>query len=364
MTTGSGWLSRLVQRFTGVAATDNPLLEFESEADRESRLAPSRPPGRRLWRTFVIAAALFAIAGIGISRWPWIATRAAGAEATDNLSSFAINTTPQGAQVIVDGEPRGVTPLTLVIAPGSHAVTVRAGTLERNITINAKAGGEIVRDIEFPSNPVASATAALTVTSDPQGARVAIDGRFIGVTPITVGDLPAGRHRVTATSTSGNVERQIDLQAGENSSVVFSLAKTADAGWVQIAAPFDVQLIERGEVIGTSATPRMMLTAGTHDLLIVNRSLEFQDARRIDVKRGETTRVGVEPQEVRININARPWAEVSVDGQSLGETPIANTRVLVGTRRLVFRHPDLGERQETVVVTTKPGQRFSVDLTK
>jgi hypothetical protein len=317
-----------------------------------------------MWRTLIVAAALIAIAGIGISRWPSIATRAADVPAASRPSSLAITTTPDGAQVIVDGEPRGVTPLTLSVAPGTHALTVRSGSIERTMTINATAGADIVRDIEFPSSPAAPATASLTVTSDAQGARIAIDGRSVGVAPITVRELAAGRHRVTASSGGGTTERQIELRAGENTSLVFSTSKSAEAGWVQIAAPFEVQLIERGEVIGTSATPRMMLTAGTHDLLIVNRALDFQDARRIDVKNGETTRVGVEPQEVRININARPWAEVSVDGQSLGETPIANARMLVGTRRLVFRHPELGERQETVVITTRPGQRISVDLTK
>jgi hypothetical protein len=55
---------------------------------------------------------------------------------------------------------------------------------------------------------------------------------------------------------------------------------------------------------------------------------------------------------------------VIVDGRSLGQTPISNARVLVGTRKLIFRHPELGEREETVFVTTNPRQRFAVDLTK
>ena len=317
MSTPFGWLSRLVQRVTGSTASDNALLEFESEAERESRLAQSHAPERRLWRTVVIAAALIAVAGIGISRWPSVATRAADAPLAGALASLAITTKPDGAQVVVDNVPRGTTPLALSVAAGAHTVTVRSGSIERTMTINAKEGSDIVRDIEFSSAPAVPAVSS-TVTTNTRGARDASDRRSAGVA----------------------------------------------AGWVQIAAPFEVQLIEGGEVIGTSATPRMMLTAGIHDLLIANRALEFQDARRIEVKNGETMRIGVEPQEVRVNINARPWAEVSVDGQPLGETPIANARILVGTRRVVFRHPELGERQETVVVTTRPGQRISIDLTK
>jgi serine/threonine-protein kinase len=49
-------------------------------------------------------------------------------------------------------------------------------------------------------------------------------------------------------------------------------------------------------------------------------------------------------------VNATPWAEVWIDGRSLGETPLANVEVPVGEHELVFRHPDLGERRQRVVV--------------
>ena len=53
-----------------------------------------------------------------------------------------------------------------------------------------------------------------------------------------------------------------------------------------------------------------------------------------------------------------------IDGRDLGQTPIANIAVTVGTHEIVFRHPQFGERRQTVVVTTKEPQRIAVDLTK
>ena len=63
-------------------------------------------------------------------------------------------------------------------------------------------------------------------------------------------------------------------------------------------------------------------------------------------------------------MNARPWAEVMVDGTSIGQTPIANLQVGVGPHELVFRHPQLGERKQTVVVTAKGPNRIAMDFTK
>ena len=65
-----------------------------------------------------------------------------------------------------------------------------------------------------------------------------------------------------------------------------------------------------------------------------------------------------------ISVNALPWAEVWVDGAKVGETPIGNFPIAVGTHDLVFKHPDFGERHESVIVTLTKPARISVDLRK
>ena len=131
-----------------------------------------------------------------------------------------------------------------------------------------------------------------------------------------------------------------------------------------LSAPFDLQVMERDEVIGASGSSRIMLAAGRHDVVLVNRALDYQEARRVEITAGQTAQVRIDPPKVSINVNARPWADVSIDGNEIGQTPISNTTVTVGTHQLVFRHPQLGERRQNVVVTAKGPNRVSVDLTK
>ena len=64
-----------------------------------------------------------------------------------------------------------------------------------------------------------------------------------------------------------------------------------------------------------------------------------------------------------VNVNAQPWAEVWVDGQRVGETPIANLEVSLGTREFVFKHPQYGERKTVTTVTSKPSA-ISIDFTR
>ena len=53
-----------------------------------------------------------------------------------------------------------------------------------------------------------------------------------------------------------------------------------------------------------------------------------------------------------------------VDGERVGETPIGNLSRRIGTHEVIFKHPDLGERRETVVVAVGKPARIGVDLRK
>lgn len=371
MSLSSGWLSRLRTKFSGAAGDDSPLLEFAPETP-DPPVTPK--PERRFARTLLLSAGLAivafgAVAATGIVRRPEIdtlftASRSAGA------ASLTIRSEPGGAQVMIDGVARGATPLALQIPAGSHQVTVQSGAQQRAFTIEASAGADMVRDLEFAA--AAPATGTVAVVTEPAGAMVTVDGAEVGAAPVAV-ELPPGTHHVSVSSAAGISEREIILMEGQNASVVFSLGRPAvratgllavrETGWLQISAPFQVQLIEDGEVIGDGAS-RVPLPPGRHDVVIINASLAYRELRSVSVGPGQTVAVRVDPPSVALNINARPWAEVTLDGVSLGQTPIAQAMVPIGARRLVFRHPELGEREHNLVVTTKPGQRIAVDLTK
>jgi hypothetical protein len=63
-----------------------------------------------------------------------------------------------------------------------------------------------------------------------------------------------------------------------------------------------------------------------------------------------------------LSINAQPWAEVWIGSERIGETPIANLSRRVGSYDITFRHPELGERRETVLVTLRQPSRLGVDM--
>jgi hypothetical protein len=136
------------------------------------------------------------------------------------------------------------------------------------------------------------------------------------------------------------------------------------AGSVAVTAPLPLQVLLRGRVVATTEAESFMLPVGTQELEFVNQSVGYRSRRTVTIQAGKTTPLRLDPPSGAVNINAVPWAEVWVDGQRLGETPLGNVRMPIGSRELVFRHPDLGERRATVLVTMKEPARISIDLRK
>src|SRR5258706_5727442 len=145
----------------------------------------------------------------------------------------------------------------------------------------------------------------VSVVTDPPGARVAVDGKARGTSPITLVDLTPADHKVTVTSDTGSAERTVAVTAGGRASIMFSLPKVSGpvGGWLSISAPFDVEVVEHEDVIGTSGTNRIMLAAGRHDITIINRSLGYEEPRKVEVTAGKTTAVRVDPPQVSVTAN-------------------------------------------------------------
>jgi hypothetical protein len=139
----------------------------------------------------------------------------AGGGGDDSTATLVVESTPAGAEVLVDGAPRGVTPATIApLPPGRAQLAIRlAGWHAHEVELYLE-GGETRYAHELIREEVSSAM--LLVLSDPEGASVWLDGRRTeSVTPARLADLPPGRHRVkVALDGFAPFETQVALEAG------------------------------------------------------------------------------------------------------------------------------------------------------
>jgi hypothetical protein len=330
-------------------APEDPLDDFPSEQKKTPVWA---------WAFLALVASAAVVGSVLI-----FAPKLRVSAAIPQTGQLVVVSQPAGGDVIVDGERRGVTPLTLSLTPGPHALQLTRADISRSISVTIKAGAETTHYVDLDPRPVAEA-GQLVVSSDPSGARVTIDGQARGVTPLTLQDMAAGQHTVIVQGASGPVQRSVVVQRGQSASLMVSMTGQAAFGWVSISSPLVLQVLEDDRKLGTSETDRIVLPAGQHTLRILNQRLGFQTARVVHVPAGGGASLKIDPPNGVVNLNALPWAEAWIDGRQVGDTPLGNVKLPIGEHEAVFRHPQFGERRQTFLVTANEPARVAVDFKK
>lgn len=281
------------------------------------------------------------------------------------MGSVTVDSYPPGADVLIDGELKGSTPLGLALPAGEYELDVRDSTTSRSIPLVVEADTRTAQYVELATSVIAPGTGRLEVTSNPTGAQVVVDGTRHGTTPVTLDMLDVGAHQVSVSSGAGTVSRDVTIEAGTTATVMVSLTGAANtAGWLDVEAPFELQIFEDGRLLGTSSAERVMLPVGTHDLELFSPAFEFRTAIRTQIVPGGTATETSPLPNGSLSINALPWAEVFVDGEYAGVTPLGNLAVPIGSHEVVWRHPDLGERRRTVPVPSGTPTRIGVDFSQ
>jgi len=204
-----------------------------------------------------------------------------------------------------------------------------------------------------------------------------------GKSPVLVENLAPGEHAVTLTGDFGTMKQAVTVQAATTASLVVPLsmasasmtsiattpgsegsALAALSGWVSLAAPAEVQLFENKKLLGSSKSDRIMVSAGRHEIELVNDAIGYRASTIVQVSPGKVAPIKIEWPKGIVSLNAQPWAEVWIDGEKSGETPIGNLTLPIGQHDVVFRHPELGEQHNAITVSLAAPVRVSVDLRK
>ena len=363
------------------------LHAFDSES--EPKPAPAPPPAPtanasasasadaaaprftlRIRASSVVPLAIVGIVGLATGAASmWLYQRAATARAAGSLK---IETSVPGADVLVSGKSVGRTPVVLALAPGAYGVQLAMNGVQREFTVNLAGGSSLVRHVEMPAAADAGmeGLGSLLVQTEPARLAVTVDGVERGTSPLTLTGLSPGEHQISVRANGATVRRTVTIQANEHTVLVVSPpARAAPApppnaagGFLAVASPVPLEIREDGKVLGSTEVERLMLPAGEHELELSNEALGYRSTRSVRIEAGKTAALKVDPPKGTLSINAQPWAEVWVDGQRIGETPIGKLPQTIGKHEVLLRHPEHGERSETVTVTLGKPARLGVDM--
>ncbi len=358
---GAGFLSKAVGALGGAASRVLPAL-INVGAGTARRIADAvwqitkrfgalRVPGtRRLW--YVTPALVLCVGGglaVGIPHAKtWLTAEVA-------MGVAALESVPEGSEVFLDGKKIGVTPTSTRLPAGKYSVDFRYAGVSKTEMVEITPGKRAEIRVDWQRPPAGR----LTITSEPPGAAITVDGTKRGFTPLTLEDVAPGQHLVALKHANGLVQRTVRIKANETE----TLDVTIYSGWLALFAPIELQITENGRQLRLNEQNQVMLSPGRHDLQLTNAALGFRESQIVEVKPGEVTAVSITIPKTPVTINATPSSDVWLDGVKIGETPLADFPVAVGTREFVLKHPLHGERRVMATVTVAP-YTIDVDLTK
>jgi hypothetical protein len=164
---------------------------------------------------------------------------------------LTINSTPEGAEVHIDGrgDPSWVTPFNLAgLAPGQHTVIVtRAGYSSETRNIDVTSGSK-----SFLVVQLAALTATTAITSEPTGAQIFIDGKDTGrLTPAQFAIDKSGTHTFLVRKQGYLDETSTaNLQAGQVFRYAPSLKALGSTEEIKIGGGKFKRLFGGGETAG------------------------------------------------------------------------------------------------------------------
>jgi len=236
-------------------------------------------------------------------------------------STILLNSEPAGAEVVINGQLLGTTPLSLDLLKGTYLIVFQKeeySPVEIELMVPA---GENLSPEKAVLTP---APATLEFTSTPAGASVLVDSVFKGQTPLTI-QLSSREEHIITLSLPGheNLQQKIILAPGERENL--SPALSPEYGTIFLSTdPPDAELFIDGKHHG-KATGRVKLALRQYTFEI--RAKGYKTLTRTVIPRKEYSRqleIRLEPEAAKESLKVQSPQKTAGSGLEMILLPPAS----------------------------------------
>lgn len=251
-------------------------------------------------------------------------------------AEVSLSSEPPGAEVLVDGESLGHTPIVAEIFEGRRSLTLR---LPRHKAWQRSLGVIAGESMQVPLVNLEPADGLVFIESIPSGASVTVGGEFKGLTPLEVTLPPGQRHEFTLIREGYRSRReQLDVRADQQHDLEVELDPVLVAVRVQ-AEPADAELYVNGDLIGSANQ--------TVELLAASQTIEIRSNGFVPYTTEFIPRPGLD-QIIRANLKSLEQARlenIAVVTNAAGQTmklffPQGQRFTMGSSRREAGRRPN------------------------
>lgn len=257
---------------------------------------------------------------------------------------------PEGAKVLVDGESKGIVPVSVFnISAGKHLLRVEAPGRRPVEEIVSVANGDFLSK-DYDLEPEKG---LLLVRSDPAGAEVKLGVTSLGVTPLLLSDLDTDRTYSLSLECIGYQAKRVNVTLSGRTPVAVDEKLVLDSGVVEcVSEPAGATVQVNGIVRGT--TPCRIDRVPKGYATFVFKLKGFEDEKRelrIVPGDSQSLSLSMRGKAARLSVISYPeGARVTVDDNYAGKTPLTLSPVRPGVHTIKAEMPGYAPVFKTVVM--------------
>jgi len=299
---------------------------------------------------------------------------AATLEPVEQYGSIYVTTTPTGAAIYLNGNYRGIAPLTITsVRPDTYTIEADLEGYESASTTDTVVAGQQLTEY-FPLKKIVRA-GSLTIISDPAAAFVYLDGDYRGRTPLTLPKVSPGIHTIELDASNyHDWKTTVTVSEGSDQTVRAALSPipSSTTGWIQVASTPAGATLRMDGVVQGQTPPSGVYTvqnvpAGDH--IIALQLTGYQEyTTTVNVRVSTTTHVTASlqstpstppiPEGGGVSVSSVPsGGNVFVDNVYRGVTPVTLTGIPAGTHTIRVQlqgYRDFSMEVQVVGGTTTP----------
>ena len=292
---------------------------------------------------------------------PYFVTLSKTFYVNDQYGTIEIVSNPSGANVYLDGVSKGVAPLRINnVLIGSHTIKLtKSGynDVSSTVTVSSDKTSSVSKTLTVQSG-------SISVSSNPSGVNIYLDGTYKGTTPTTLHNVPIGSHTVKLTKSGYNdVSSTVTVSSGQTSSVSKTLA--TQTGSISVSSnPSGANVYLDGTSKGTTPTTLHNVPIGSHTVKLTKSG--YNDvSSTVTVSSGQTSSVSktLATQTGSISVSSNPsGAKIYYDGKYMGTSPKTLSSVPIGTHTIKLTKTGYSDISKTVTVTSGKTAQVSKSL--
>ena len=260
------------------------------------------------------------------------------------------------ATIYIDDNPLDIGEASLLVTEGTN----HTWKIECNL-YHTETGSVTVNERTVVNKTLRPAFGYINVSSSPeQGAKVFVDGEYIGLSPIKTDKLKSGTHTVRVMKDMYKMKEQsFTVTDGQTTNATLNMSANFVNVTINADSQSDIYVDEEYKGKGRW-TGR--LSDGEH-IVEARKANHRASSKAVELVLGETKTITLEaPKPIygSLEINSSPMnANIYIDGKHYGETPNYINEIIIGSHELKLTKQGCSEIKKAITITE--GETLSVN---